>query len=104
MTDAVIISTARTAIGRAMKGSLVGVDAFELAKVALRAAIERSGVDTADIDDIVLAESLQGGGVIGRYVAVELGLPDVPALADNRHCAAGLSALQIAAIVDHGRA
>ena len=51
----------------------------------------------ADIDDIVLAESLQGGGVIARYVAVELGLDHVPGLADNRHCAAGLSAVQIAA-------
>ena len=52
---------------------------------------------TADIDDIVVAESLQGGGVIARYVAVELGLPEVPGLSDNRHCAAGLSAIQIAA-------
>ncbi len=97
MTDAVIISAARTPIGRANKGSLVDVDAFELARVALGAAIDRSGVDTADIDDLVLAESLQGGGVIGRYTAITLGLERVPGLADNRHCAAGLSAVQIAA-------
>jgi acetyl-CoA acetyltransferase family protein len=97
MTDAVIISAARTPIGRANKGSLVDVDAFELARVALGAAVERSGVDTADIDDLVLAESLQGGGVIGRYTAVTLGLDHVPGMADNRHCAAGLSAVQIAA-------
>jgi acetyl-CoA acetyltransferase family protein len=97
MTDAVIVSAARTPIGRANKGSLVGVDAFELAQAAVGAAIERSGVPTADIDDIVVAESLQGGGVIARYVAVELGIPHVPGLSDNRHCAAGLSAIQIAA-------
>ncbi|MGZ4711178.1 MAG: thiolase family protein [Acidimicrobiales bacterium] len=97
MTDAVIISAARTPIGRANTGSLVDVDAFELARIALGAAIERSGVDTTDIDDLVLAESLQGGGVIGRYTAVTLGLEHVPGLADNRHCAAGLSAVQIAA-------
>ncbi len=97
MTDAVIVSAARTPIGRANKGTLVGVDAFALAQVAVGAAIERSGVPTADIDDIVVAESLQGGGVIARYVAVELGLPEVPGLSDNRHCAAGLSAIQIAA-------
>jgi acetyl-CoA acetyltransferase family protein len=97
MTDAVIVSAARTPIGRANKGSLVGVDAFRLAQVAVGAAIERSGVPTADIDDIVVAESLQGGGVIARYVAVELGLPGVPGMSDNRHCAAGLSAVQIAA-------
>ncbi len=97
MTDAVIVSAARTPIGRANKGTLVGVDAFQLAQAAVGAAIERSGVPTADIDDIVVAESLQGGGVIARYVAVELGLPEVPGLSDNRHCAAGLSAIQIAA-------
>ncbi len=97
MTEAVIVAAARTPIGRARKGSLVGVDAFELAQTAVGATIERSGVPAADIDDIVVAESLQGGGVIARYVAVELGLTDVPGLADNRHCAAGLSAVQIGA-------
>ena len=97
MTDAVIVSAARTPIGKANKGSLIGVDVFELAKVAVGAAIERSGVPAADIDDIVVAESLQGGGVVARNVAVQLGLEQVPGLADNRHCAAGLSALQIAA-------
>ena len=97
MTDAVIVSAARTPIGRANKGSLVGVDAFQLAQVAVGAAIERSGVPTTDIDDLVVAESLQGGGVIARYVAVELGLDAVPGMSDNRHCAAGLSAIQIGA-------
>ncbi|MCU1352168.1 MAG: acetyl-CoA C-acetyltransferase [Acidimicrobiales bacterium] len=97
MTDAVIIAAARTPIGRAHKGSLVDVDAFDLARVALGEAVDRAGIPHADIDDLVLAESLQGGGVIGRYVAIELGLQHVPGLADNRHCAAGLSAAQIAA-------
>jgi acetyl-CoA C-acetyltransferase len=97
VTEAVIIAAARTPIGRANKGSFVDVDAFELAEVAVGAAIERSGIPAEDIDDIVLAESLQGGGVIARNVAVRLGLPGVPGLADNRHCAAGLSAVQIAA-------
>ncbi len=97
MTEAVIVAAARTPIGRARKGSLVGVDAFELAQTAVGAAIDRSGVPASDIDDVVVAESLQGGGVIARYVAVELGLTSVPGLADNRHCAAGLSAVQIGA-------
>ena len=44
-----------------------------------------------------MAESLQGGGVIARYVAVVLGLTRRARLADNRHCAAGLSAVQIGA-------
>jgi acetyl-CoA C-acetyltransferase len=97
MTDAVIVSAARTPIGRSHKGSLVDVDAFELAEVVLAEVIARSGIDPKLIDDLVLAESLQGGGVIGRNVAVRLGLNHVPGLADNRHCAAGLSAVQIAA-------
>jgi len=97
MADAVIVSAARTPIGRAYKGSLAGVDAFALARVVVGAVLARSGVPTADIDDLVLGESLQGGGVIARHTAVSLGLTGVPGLADNRHCAAGLSALQIAA-------
>ena len=97
MPDAVIVAAARTPIGRAYKGTLVDVDTFSLAEVVIRAVLERSGVETASIDDIVLAESLQGGGVIARNVAVRLGLMSVPGLADNRHCAAGLSAIQIAA-------
>ena len=97
MTEAVIVAGARTPIGRAHKGALLDVDAFELGKVAVGAAIDRSGIPTEDVDDIVLAESLQGGGVIARYVAVDMGLDSIPGLADNRHCAAGLSAVQIAA-------
>ncbi len=97
MTEAVIVAAARTPIGRAHKGSLVDVDAFELARIAVGAAIDRSGVPVADLDDIVVAESLQGGGVIARNIAVRLGLDHVPGLADNRHCAAGLSAVQIGA-------
>ena len=97
MTDAVIVAYARTPIGRAYKGSLVGLDAFALAEIAVGEALRRSGIAGTDIDDIVLAESLQGGGVIARHTAIRLGLLSVPGLADNRHCAAGLSAVQIAA-------
>jgi len=97
VTEAVIVAGARTPIGRSYKGSLVDVDAFRLGEVAVRGALDRSGIDQDAIDDIVLAESLQGGGVIARHVAVRLGLVSVPGLSDNRHCAAGLSAIQIAA-------
>ncbi|WBB61289.1 thiolase family protein [Streptomyces sp. WMMC500] len=97
MAEAVIVSTARTPIGRSYKGSLREVDAFHLARTAVTAAIDRAGVPVGDIDDLVLAESLQGGGVIGRYVAVEAGMTTVPGLAVNRHCAGGLSAVQLAA-------
>jgi len=93
----VIVSTARTPIGRAFKGTLVDVDAFELAEHVVEAALQRSGLDSARIDDIVLAETLYGGGDIGRYVAVEAGIEHVPGAAVNRHCAAGLTAVTMAA-------
>ncbi|OAA18918.1 acetyl-CoA C-acetyltransferase [Frankia sp. EI5c] len=95
--EAVIVSTARTAIGTAVKGSLVDVDAFELGTRAVAEAVRRSGVDPADIDDVVLGESLYGGGDIARYAAIEAGFPGAPGVAHNRHCASGLVAIQTAA-------
>ncbi|CAB4685428.1 MAG: acetyl-CoA C-acyltransferase [Actinobacteria bacterium] len=97
MSEALIVSTARTPIGRARKGSLAQIDAFTLGEVAVEAALKRSGVPVDEVDDLVLAESYQGGGVIGRNVAVRLGLTSVPAVALNRHCASGLSAVASAA-------
>ncbi len=96
MSDAVIVAGARTPIGRSNKGSLRDVDAFELAKVSIGATVERSGIPVADIEDLYLAEQLQGGGVIGRYVAVEMGLTTVPAMSGSRQCAGGLSTIQTA--------
>jgi acetyl-CoA C-acetyltransferase len=97
VTEAVIVSVARTPIGRSYKGTLVGVDAFALAEVVVPAVIERGGMPVNDVDDLVLAEVYQGGGVIARHTAVRLGLNEVSGLATNRHCASGLSAVAIAA-------
>ncbi len=97
MPEAVIVATARTPIGRARKGTLIGIDAFQLAEVAIGGALGRSGLPVADIDDLILAESYQGGGVIGRNVAVRLGLTTVPGVATNRHCASGLGAIAFGA-------
>ncbi len=97
MTQAVIVSATRTAIGTARKGTLVDVGAFDLAKYAVADALARSGVPGDDVDDIVLGEVLQGGGDIARYAAIETGLTHVPGLAHNRHCASGMAALHTAA-------
>ena len=97
MGDAVIVSTARTAIGSAFKGSLIDQDPYVLATEAVGEAVGRSGIDPALIDDLVLAESRQGGGDIARYAAVAAGLEHVPGVANNRHCAAGLAAVTTAA-------
>ena len=73
------------------------MDAYQLAEVAVSAAIARSQILLDDLDDLILAESLQGGGVIGRHVAVRMSMTGVPAVAVNRHCASGATAVQLAA-------
>ena len=73
MGDAVIISAARTAIGTARKGTLLDVTAFDLAKESVGEALKRSGIPGDDVDDLQMGESLQGGGDIARYAAVDLG-------------------------------
>ena len=97
MKNPVIVTAVRTPIARARKGSLVSKDAFQLAEIAVKGVVERSKIDPKEIDDVVIAESLQGGGVIARHTAVVLGLQSVPGLATNRHCAAGLGAISIGA-------
>ncbi|OCB21107.1 acetyl-CoA acetyltransferase [Mycobacterium malmoense] len=94
---AAIVAAARTPIGTARKGTLAQMPAVELAKPVVAAAIERSGLDASEFDDLVLAESLQGGGDSARYVAVDLGLTGVPGMAVNRQCASSLSAVAVAA-------
>ena len=88
--EAVIVSTARTPIGTAFRGSLVDVDAFDLATQAVAESVRRSGIDPALVDDVVLGETLYGGGDIARYAAIEAGLVHAPGVAHNRHCASGL--------------
>lgn len=97
MGDAVIVATARTAIGRAFKGTLVDVDAYDLATHVVREAVGRSGLDPALIDDVVMGESRYGGGDMARFAALEAGLEHVAGVAHNRHCASGLAAVTTAA-------
>jgi acetyl-CoA acyltransferase len=97
MPDAVIVAAARTPIGTARKGTLLDVSAFDLAKYAVAETLKRSGIPSNDVDDLALGESLQGGGDIARYAAVELGLAEIPGVALNRHCASGMASVQGAA-------
>lgn len=95
--QAVIVSTARTPIATAFKGSLVDVDAFQLGTTVVAEAVRRAGVDPELVDDVVLGESLYGGGDVARHAAIEAGLVTAPGVAHNRHCASGLAAVQAAA-------
>src|SRR6185436_1063626 len=96
-SKAVIVAAARSAIGTARKGTLANMPAIEIAKPIVAAAVDRSGLDPADFDDLVLAESLQGGGDSARYIAVDLGMTEIPGVAVNRQCASSLSAIGIGA-------
>src|SRR5436190_14907064 len=98
MGDAVILSAVRTPIADARKGALARTPIHEIAKASLAEAMKRAGVPPSDIDDIVLGEVMHGGGCIGRFVALDLGLPpDTPGMAVQRHCATGLQAVTSAA-------
>ena len=97
MTKPVILAACRTAIGSAFKGSLTETSPFDMAEVVVAEALRRSGLEPGDIDDVVLAEGLYGGGVIARHAALTAGLTRVPGLAVNRHCAASLASVQIGA-------
>ncbi|WP_284742422.1 thiolase family protein [Amycolatopsis sp. RTGN1] len=97
MNEAVVLSACRTAIGTARKGSLRETSAFDLATVVVREAAQRSGLPSRCLDDVVLGETLAGGGDIARYAALEAGLSHVPGVALNRHCASGLASVATAA-------
>lgn len=94
---AAIVAAARTAIGTSRRGSLANVPAIELAKPVVAAVVDRSGLVAGDFDDLVLAESLQGGGDSARYIAVDLGLTEIPGMAVNRQCASSLTAIAVGA-------
>ena len=97
MPSAVIVSAARTAVATARKGALAHTSAETLALAVLQAAVARSGVDPDRVDDVILAESLYGGGAIARHAAVEAGMVKAGGIAVNRHCAGSLASVGLAA-------
>jgi 3-oxoadipyl-CoA thiolase len=96
MSRAVILSAVRTPIGR-YGGALAGVRPDDLAAVALGAAVERAGVDPADVDDVYLGCANQAGEDnrdVARMAVLLAGFPQsVPGVTLNRLCASGLSAV-----------
>ena len=95
--DAVIVSAVRTAIGEAGR-SLATVPAWDLAEVACREAIARADIDPAVFDDVILGETVGGGGNVGRYIGLKVGVPrEVPGVTVIRACATGLEAVTQAA-------
>jgi acetyl-CoA acyltransferase len=93
MATPVIVGATRTAIGRSFKGTLVNTPPETLITTVLPEVVRRSGIDPADIDDIIFAESHYGGGDLARYAADATGLQHVPGQSVNRHCAGSLTAI-----------
>jgi len=99
--DAVIVSTARTPIGRAYKGAFNATLGPTLGALSLKPAIERAGIDPGEIDDVVWGAVLTQGtqfGNIGRQVALRAGCPvSVSGMTIDRQCSSGLMAIATAA-------
>ena len=101
MKEAVIVSTARTAIGKAYRGAFNDTEAPALGGHVIRAAVERAKVDPAEIDDVILGIAAQQGTqgyTVGRLAGYVAGLPrSVPGMALDRMCSSGMVAIADAA-------
>lgn len=96
--DVVILGSARTPQGRFL-GSLSGLSAAELGQVAVKAAVERSGVDTANINELILGNVVSAGvgQALPRQVSIGAGLPDtVGGVSVNKVCGSGLKSVMLA--------
>ena len=100
MSEAVIVATARSPIGRAGKGSLVDMRPDDLAAQMVRAALDKvPALDPKDIDDLMMGCGQPGGEAgfnIGRAVAVELGFDFLPGTTVNRYCSSSLQTTRMA--------
>ena len=108
MREAVIVSTARTPIGKAYRGAFNNTHGATLTGHAIRHAVERAGVEGGEVEDVVIGCGLPEGATghnMARLSAVRAGLPVTTAAATiNRFCSSGLQAISSAAqriVVDH---
>ena len=100
MREAVIVSTARTPIGKAYRGAFNNLEGPSLAAHAVRAAVARAGLEGGEIEDAVFGSALTQGSTgvnVARHIALAAGLPDsVAGVTLDRQCASGLNALAVA--------
>jgi acetyl-CoA C-acetyltransferase len=101
MPEAVIVSTARTPIGRAAKGSLVECRPDDLSATIVKTALEKvPALDPRSIDDLILGCAQPAGEAgynIARVTAILAGMPTVPGVTVNRYCSSSLQAIRMAA-------
>lgn len=101
MREAVIVSTARTPIGKAFRGAFNNTHGATLAGHAIRHAVERAGVDPEEVEDVILGCGLPEGATghnVARLAAVRAGIPvTASATTVNRFCSSGLQTIAMAA-------
>ncbi len=101
MREAVIAAAARTPIGKAYRGAFNNTQAQTLGGHAIAAAVKRSGIDPAEVDDVIIGTAMQQGSTgynVARQVALRAGLPaSVAGMSIDRQCASGLMAIATAA-------
>jgi acetyl-CoA C-acetyltransferase len=97
MREAVIVSAARTPIGKAYRGAFNNLEGPTLAGLAIRAAVDRAGIDGAEVDDVIMGCAMPQGTTgynIGRLAALAAGLPvEVSGMTMDRQCSSGLMAI-----------
>ncbi len=99
MQDVVIVAATRTAIG-AFQGALANVSATELGSTVIRALLEKTGIDPATVDEVIMGQVLTAGcgQNPARQSAINAGLPySVPAMTVNKLCGSGLKTVHLAA-------
>ncbi|MEM8696953.1 MAG: acetyl-CoA C-acyltransferase [Pseudomonadota bacterium] len=101
MREAVIVSTARTPIGKAYRGAFNNTQGPTLGSFAVKAAIERAGIEGGEVDDCIMGAALQQGSTgtnVGRQIALRSGLPvTVSGMTMDRQCSSGLMTIATAA-------
>ncbi|MEX5683346.1 acetyl-CoA C-acyltransferase [Pseudomonas silesiensis] len=101
MREAVILSTARTPIAKAFRGAFNNLKSPSMASYAIRAAVERAGIEAGEIEDLVMGTAMPAGTAgwnLGRMAALAAGLPtSVSGQTLDRQCASGLMAIATAA-------
>src|SRR5690606_30034451 len=101
MKEAVIVSTARTPIGKAYRGAFNNTEAPTLGAHAIREAVRRSGIDPGEVGDVIMGCAMQQGtsGLnVARQAPLAAGLPvTVAGMSVDRQCSSGMMAIAIAA-------
>ena len=101
MSEAVIVATARTPIGKAFRGGMNNLGGASLGAASVAEAVRRAGIDPSRIDDVIMGSALQQGATgtnVARQIALRAGLPNtVSGMTIDRQCSSGLMAVATAA-------